>query len=146
MAEELNNISQACKLLGVSRDTFYRYKDAHDEAGLEALLDKNRRKPNLKNRVDQALEKKELLDTKVDDLAREIHSKKFSEEYDFMYDANDRHKRINPMSKEHIEKINKKRINLGVSPLSESGERTSDDTFQLCVKEAKKIILGETDK
>jgi len=29
LAEELNNISQACKLMGVSRDTFYRYKEAH---------------------------------------------------------------------------------------------------------------------
>jgi len=57
LAEELNNISQACKLMGVSRDTFYRYKEAHDEGGVEALLDKNRRKPNLKNRVDQAIEK-----------------------------------------------------------------------------------------
>jgi len=31
LAEELNNISQACKLMGVSRDTFYRYKEAHFE-------------------------------------------------------------------------------------------------------------------
>jgi len=57
LAEELSNISQACKLMGVSRDTFYRYKEAHDEGGVEALLDNNRRKPNLKNRVDQAIEK-----------------------------------------------------------------------------------------
>lgn len=56
LAAELNNISQACKVMGVSRDTFYRYKNAHEEGGIEALLDKNRRKPNLKNRVDQATE------------------------------------------------------------------------------------------
>ncbi len=38
----------------LSRDTFYRYKAAVDNGGLEALVDKNRRKPNLKNRVDEA--------------------------------------------------------------------------------------------
>ena len=50
LAEELGNVSQACKMMGLSRDTFYRYKAAVDESGVEALLDQNRRKPNLKNR------------------------------------------------------------------------------------------------
>ena len=31
LAEELNNVSQACKIMGVSRDTFYRYKELVDE-------------------------------------------------------------------------------------------------------------------
>ncbi len=57
LAENLNNISQACKIMGYSRDTFYRYKAAHDEGGIEALLDANRRKPNIKNRVGQDYEK-----------------------------------------------------------------------------------------
>ena len=56
LAEELGNVSQACKIMGLSRDTFYRYKNAVEENGLDALLDKNRRKPNLKNRVDEATE------------------------------------------------------------------------------------------
>ncbi len=56
LAENLNNISQACKIMGYSRDTFYRYKAAHDEGGIEALLDANRRKPNIKNRVEQYIE------------------------------------------------------------------------------------------
>lgn len=34
LAEELNNVSQACKIMGVSRDTFYRYKELVDEGGL----------------------------------------------------------------------------------------------------------------
>lgn len=56
LAEELGNVSQACKAMGLSRDTFYRYKSAIDEGGVEALLDQNRRQPNLKNRVDPAIE------------------------------------------------------------------------------------------
>ena len=28
LAEELGNVSKACKIMGLSRDTFYRYKDA----------------------------------------------------------------------------------------------------------------------
>jgi hypothetical protein len=57
LAEELGNISKACKIMGFSRETFYRYHRARDEGGIEALLDKNRRKPNLKNRVDESTEK-----------------------------------------------------------------------------------------
>lgn len=56
LAEELGNVSKACKMMGLSRDTFYRYKSAVDEGGIEALFDQNRRKPNLKNRVDQKIE------------------------------------------------------------------------------------------
>jgi transposase len=57
LAEELGNISRACKVLGYSRDTFYRYKEAVEVGGVENLLDKNRRKPNLKNRTDKETEK-----------------------------------------------------------------------------------------
>ena len=56
LAEELGNVSQACKVMGLSRDTFYRYKDAVEHGGVDALLDANRRKPNPKNRVDEAIE------------------------------------------------------------------------------------------
>lgn len=56
LAKELGNISHACKTMGVSRDTFYRYKEAVEHGGVEALLDKSRRAPNLKNRVDPSVE------------------------------------------------------------------------------------------
>jgi transposase InsO family protein len=56
LAEELGNISKACKVMGLSRDTFYRYQSAVADGGVEALLDKNRRKPNIKNRVDEQIE------------------------------------------------------------------------------------------
>lgn len=64
LAEELGNVSKACKLMGFSRDTFYRYKEAMDEGGVEALLDKNRRIPNRKNRIDEHVE---LLSKVVDE-------------------------------------------------------------------------------
>ncbi len=57
LAEELQNVSKACKIMGVSRDTFYRYQELAAEAGLDALINKSRRSPNLKNRVDEQIEK-----------------------------------------------------------------------------------------
>lgn len=56
LAAELGNVSKACKVMGLSRDTFYRYQAAVAEGGVEALFDANRRKPNPKNRVDEAVE------------------------------------------------------------------------------------------
>lgn len=57
LAEDLKNISKACKIMGLSRETFYRYKKAVDEGGVESLIEKTRRKPNLLNRVDDVTEK-----------------------------------------------------------------------------------------
>jgi transposase InsO family protein len=51
LAEYLNNVSQACKINGVSRQHFYDIKQAYDEHGIEGLIEKTRRKPCLKNRV-----------------------------------------------------------------------------------------------
>ena len=56
LADELGNIAKACKMMGVSRDTFYRYKEAVDDSGVDALFEKSRRVPNPKNRVDPAVE------------------------------------------------------------------------------------------
>lgn len=56
LAEELGNVARACRVMGLSRDTFYRYKAAVEEGGIESLLDKSRRKPNVKNRVDEQTE------------------------------------------------------------------------------------------
>jgi len=57
LAEELGNVSRACKVMGLSRDTFYRYKEAVEDGGVEALFDRSRRTPNYKNRVEEATEK-----------------------------------------------------------------------------------------
>ncbi len=56
LAAELGNVSRACKVMGVSRDTFYRYQELVEDGGLDALIDKSRRSPNIKNRVDEATE------------------------------------------------------------------------------------------
>ncbi|ECI2731953.1 IS481 family transposase [Salmonella enterica subsp. enterica] len=56
LAEELSNVSKACKIMGVSRDTFYRYRELADEGGVDALINRSRRAPNLKNRTDEATE------------------------------------------------------------------------------------------
>lgn len=57
LAEELGNVSKACKIMGVSRDTFYRYQELAEEGGIDALVNQSRRVPNLKNRADEATER-----------------------------------------------------------------------------------------
>ena len=56
LAEELGNVSKACQMMGLSRDTFYRYKSAVEEGGVEGLLEKDRRRANLRNRTDERTE------------------------------------------------------------------------------------------
>ena len=57
LASYLGNVSEACRVMGYSRDTFYRVQRAHMEGGLEALMEKSRRVPNRKNRVPEDVER-----------------------------------------------------------------------------------------
>ena len=57
LGDLLNNVSQACRVMGVSRQHFYDIKNAYEEGGVEALAEQTRRnKPLHKNRVSQELE------------------------------------------------------------------------------------------
>lgn len=57
LGDLLNNVSKACRVMGVSRQHFYDIKEAYEEGGVEALAEQTRRnKPNHKNRVSQEVE------------------------------------------------------------------------------------------
>lgn len=96
---------------------------------------------NLNPEQIQALNAQEAEKKSIEELARHIHYERFPEEYDFYFDstleANLRNKGENPMRDDYIIQVTERRKKLGVSPLGNNGMSTSNDTWEICLEEAK---------
>ncbi|MFT6906426.1 MAG: hypothetical protein ACJAS1_003093 [Oleiphilaceae bacterium] len=82
--------------------------------------------------------------------ANDLHSTLFPEGYDFMYDsyadANDRKKGINPMNLPYADRMNQKRIDLGVSPLGSNGKEEDSTSIELCREIVKNLTGPEVEQ
>ena len=66
LAEELGNVSRACQVMGYSRDTFYRYKQAAEEGGFEALVEQSRKTLLASRELERLFEDAKILRPRTD--------------------------------------------------------------------------------
>lgn len=83
------------------------------------------------------LDAQDALEEEIHNQALALHVEMFPEEYDYRLDscadAQERKRGINPMNQDYIDKVAKKRMELGVSPLAQDGMPASKDSYQVCL-------------
>ena len=110
----------------------------------EEIRKKKEARAGLPSEEIEKLDQEDAVLEKIEELAGVLHYERFPEEYDAYLDSSAdvtlRNRGINPMSNEYISRVNEKRKEEGVPPLSASGFPTDKSTWEICYAEAEKQV------